>query len=258
MPRARRRRVLRCVCGSAGPDSPSSDTGVGDIVEPLARVFSKTAPEHVSGPPRGFGRERLRRLLVDDCSEDVGDAVSVEGLLSRQSFVEYAAEGPDVGALVDGLSPRLLGAHVRSRSQDHPRLRRVSGERRRVREVGGRSFLGESFGQTEVEDLDLAVGRDFDVRRLEVAVDDSGTMRRFERFRNLSEEGKRFRESERPLRKKLGERLPGHELHHQKMGPRVVLEPVGGRDAGVVERRENSRFPLEASEPFRIAGEGIR
>ena len=31
-----------------------------------------------------------------------------------------------------------------------------------------------------------------------------------------------------------------------------------GRDAGVVQRREKSRFPLETSEPFRIAGEGIR
>ena len=39
--------------------------------------------------------------------------------LARQHLVEHAAERPDVGALVDGLAARLLGAHVRGRAEHH-------------------------------------------------------------------------------------------------------------------------------------------
>ena len=46
-------------------------------------------------------------------------------------------------------------------------------------------FSGKCLRQSKVQHLHLAVGRDLDIGRLEVAVDDALLMRGFESFRNL-------------------------------------------------------------------------
>ena len=57
---------------------------------------------------------------------------SREGCAARQHLVKDTAERPDVGALVDGLSARLLRAHVGRGAEDHALACRADGHRGRV------------------------------------------------------------------------------------------------------------------------------
>ena len=77
---------------------------------------------------------------------------------SGQHLVEHDAQRPHVGARVERIAARLLGRHVGDGAEDHPRARHV--------------VLGRELGETEVQDLDDAVGRDNQVRGFDVAVDD--------------------------------------------------------------------------------------
>src|SRR5207247_8813090 len=77
------------------------------------------------------------------------------------------AKRPDVSSLVYRLPPGLLGAHIGGGSEDGAFDRLARNDRRReCRVVGGR------LREPEVEDLYHAVGRNLDVGRLEIAVND--------------------------------------------------------------------------------------
>ena len=85
-------------------------------------------------------------------------------------------------------------------------------ERRGARHVAGKRQL-HRLGQAEVEDLDLALGRDLDVRGLQVPVDDALLVRHLERLGDLRRDAQRVGDGERPGRKALRERFAGDELH---------------------------------------------
>ena len=79
--------------------------------------------------------------------------------------------------------------------------------------------------QAEVEHLHRAVGRDLDVRGLEIAVDDPLLVRRFERLGDLPRDRQRFVERNRPARDPLGERLALDQLQHERAG----VSPLSSR-----------------------------
>jgi len=82
----------------------------------------------------------------------------------------------------------LLWAHVRSRSDDRAE-RRSLGQRRRLRGIRrGVVVRSESFGETEVENLWLSVGPNFDVRGLQISMDDAFFVRDLETLGNLQQE----------------------------------------------------------------------
>ena len=87
------------------------------------------------------------------------------------------------------------------------------------RRVSRRRQLGES----EVQHLHDAVGRDLDVGGLQVAVDDALLVRGFERGGNLPRDGQRLGDGNRPARDPLGERLALDELQHQRAHARVAV-----------------------------------
>ena len=93
-------------------------------------------------------------------------------------------------------SLRLLRAHVSRRAENHPDAghHRGGGNRGRVRQRRSRARRRRlhRLGQTEVEHLHRAVRTDLDVRGLEIAMDDSLLVRRFEGLGDLSRDGQRF------------------------------------------------------------------
>jgi hypothetical protein len=46
-------------------------------------------------------------------------------------------------------------------------------------------FTGERFSQSEIQHLHRAIGRQLDIRRFQVAVNDAAFVRRFERIGDL-------------------------------------------------------------------------
>ena len=53
----------------------------------------------------------------------------------------------------------------------------------------------------------------------------------------------------------LGERLPLDDFEHQCVNPVCLLEAMNRCDVGMVQRRQQPGFPLEARQPFGIARE---
>ena len=56
----------------------------------------------------------------------------------------------------------------------------------------------------------------------------------------------------------LGERLSFHQLENQRVNALVLLQPVDGRDIGMIERRQRTRLALEARQPIRVGSKRRR
>ena len=94
--------------------------------------------------------------------------------------------------LSTGLPARLLGAHVGGGPEDGALARAADGHRRRLRQIRCRPSLGRRLREPEVEHLDDALGRDLDVGRLQIPVDDPLLVRRVERVRDLPRDRQRL------------------------------------------------------------------
>src|SRR5262249_58065251 len=96
---------------------------------------------------------------------------------------------------------------------------------------------------------------EFDIRRLEIAMDDAQFMRRFERLRDLLRDWERFIDWDRATRDALREILALDEFHDERGQVARTLEAVDRRDIRMVERREHLRLTLKARQPIRIASD---
>src|SRR5262245_36387095 len=112
----------------------------------LCRILSQTSrekPADIRGGWRWQGGPV--GLALQNADERVGDCLALERKASGQHLEEHAAKRPDVRALVDCLTARLLRAHVRRRSEDAPFRRFLARTRRPLALVSllpGRDRLG--------------------------------------------------------------------------------------------------------------------
>ena len=70
--------------------------------------------------------------------------------------------------------------------------------------------------QAEVQHLHGSVVSQLDIRRLQIAVNDSLVVRRFERIGDLPRDLQRLADRQRAAGDSLGEVLPFDQLHHQR------------------------------------------
>ena len=97
---------------------------VAYVAEAAPGVFFEAAAEQAADAGGGVGRECGEvGFALDDGGEGVDHAVATKGGAAGEHLVEDAAEGPDVGALIDWLAAGLFGAHVRGGAEDHVRPR---------------------------------------------------------------------------------------------------------------------------------------
>lgn len=115
-----------------------------------------------------------------------------------------------------------------------------------------------NFGEAEVENLDLIVGRDLDVGGLEIAVYDPCSVCGVERVGDLFGEGQRLRDRQRPTREAILERLALDQLQHESRRLTGVFESVYRPDSRVIERCEHAGFTFEARDPIRVSAERRR
>ena len=103
---------------------------IGDVVKPLAEILLQaTLDAHPKRRRRVGGKRAPVRLHRDHVGQQIGGAIARECRSAGQHLVQHAAERPDVAALVDGPSPRLLGAHVRGGAEQSAVLCDPSGLR---------------------------------------------------------------------------------------------------------------------------------
>jgi hypothetical protein len=120
------------------------------------------------------------------------------------------------------------------------------------RQVHVRDFAHVCLGQAKVEDLDLAVWRDFNVGRFQVTMDDSFLMCGLKRFRDLLREPEGFVYRNCPTLQPVGQRIALDEFKNEKTRGSGLLQPVDGGNIGMIQRCEHTRFAFESRQSFHI------
>ena len=156
--------------------------------------------------------------------------------------------------MIERLRFDLFGRHVRHRADDGPG---------RCEPEGGDGFREADDvrvnrpGQSEVEDIHIAVVSHHDVRRLQIAVDDVFPMRRRKRVGQRNRDVEEPRQRESTTANPLVERAPLNELHCHEGNIIVFLDGEDGDDMRVVERGDGLGFASEARETIDVSREGI-
>jgi hypothetical protein len=202
----------------------------------LDEAALNNAPQH----RRHRGGQRRRRLAQDGGGEVVL-APAGKGQIAGSQLVKHHAERPDIAALVVLPAEQDLWCHVGERAGQLAGL-----------DVGTRAcrFIGVGrigpARQPEVEDLGPAVGRDDDVGRLEVAVNDAVPVRVDEGVGNLEAVTDDRLGGETAVRDQLRQRLAVDELHRDERSPVRRADLVDRADVRMVERRGGARLSQEA------------
>ena len=197
-------------CRAAAVADPSA--GSGSTPAGKTEAASRAASSNRAHP--GSTRERVRQRF---CSER-GDA--------GQGFVQAASIRPDVRPFVDRVTSRLLWAHVCGGAEDDPQLReRRTGHCWRQRHAGRRHIADHGFRQPEVEHLHRAVIPYLDVRRLQIAMDDSLFVRGLERLGDLLRNRQRLVDRDRTLSDAVGKSGPSTSSITRAVMPALLSRP---------------------------------
>lgn len=113
----------------------------------------------------------------------------------------------------------------------------------------------DGLRETEVEDLDLAVGREADIGGLEIAVDHAGFVRGFEAGGDLAADFERLVKREGSALQAVVDRLARDELEDEEAGVAGLIDAEDLRDVGMVQRGERRRLALEALQALVVGGE---
>ncbi len=191
------------------------------------------------GDERAQRRRPLAHVLVGDRHRGLAGERRAPG----EHLVEHHTEGVDVAARVDGQALGLLGREVGGGAHDEAGLCHLL-------------VRADRTGDAEVGDLDLAVGGDEDVARLDVAVHDTVAMRIGERLGDPCSHGGRLQRRQRSLgADDRGERFPVDVFHDDEVG-RLRLAPVEDRDdVGVAQVGGGLGLSAEALDEGVVGGE---
>ena len=110
------------------------------------------------------------------------------------------------------------------------------------------------FREPKVQYLHRTVAAYLDVRRFEIAMNDSLLVRGLERVGDLFRDRQGFVEWYRALRNALREVVAFDQFHHEGGEVGCLLEAIDGPDVRMVESREHFGFALKARQTFRIGG----
>ena len=217
---------------------------VGVRVPPLVQFVDRLADDRVD--PRGdvgHDRSQRRRVLREDLGGQLGRGLGEERADAGDELVEDDSERVDVGPGVDAaLADELLGSHVARRADEVARAR-----------DSGVALRGVS-SEPEVGDARVAAPRlEHDVRRLDVAVDDSELVGRSDPARDLRHQlGGLVPREAAALLEHLLERASGAVLHDVVVVAIRDSDVVDGDDVGVLDARGESGLAPESLDRLAI------
>ena len=226
------------------PGLPLSKVGSG--LEPAGRLFLQATAHDTAERRRNRGRQ-LGRLFLQDGVHHLDRRFAGKGPLAAEHLIEHHAEAEQVRAMVGGFAPYLLRRHVASRAQHHTFIRQIGSGRIRRRVP--------LLGQPEIQDLHVAAARDHDVVRLQIAVHQTGRVRRREAGGHLHRNLDCPRRGKRASLDRAPQGVPADQLGSDPVDTVVATDVVNGDDVGVVERAGRARFPLETGDAVRVAGQ---
>jgi len=234
--------------------------GVEVAAEPAPQGAGRKARAGGTGRRRAAGDgARPRRDPAADRLLDLGQAAAVERVRvpSAQQLVEQQAELINVRGGGDRLAENLLGAGVLGRED--------AGEGARER-LSWPARRREHLGDAEVQQLDLTVAGDDDVRRLEVAVDHQVAVRVLHRAADLTEQLEPLVHRQPLLIAVAVDRATFDVLHdHERPPVRGAAAVDQPGDARVTERGQDLTLLLEPQQdlvgvgprPQQLDGDGL-
>ena len=204
--------------------SPGSMCHAGSLLRMLASVSEISSPSK-GRRPRAFRRARRR---TPRCQP------------ARRQFFRAPALAPCTRP-----------------SQEHTCLGGVDRERRGHRGAG-HAWPVKGLCQAEVEHLDAAIPGQRHIRGFQIPVDDAFLVRGFECFGDLSGDGERFINRQRPLADAIREGLAIDQFEDEEVSPVRLVDAVDRADVRMVQRGEDLRFAAEARETIGIVDETVR
>jgi hypothetical protein len=180
-------------------------------------------------------RNRLVQYVVDQA----GREPDAEWTMSGGHFIQHHTCGVDITAAVDLLPAKLLRGHVRQgpgyvvNRSDGLGLRRFP-------------WRLQQHGESKVEQLHGARGRDHDVAGFEVAVHHGTRMGALQGPRDLLADRENLLFGQRAGAQHVGESCAHHIFHDQKIGPVLGVEIVNGCNVRVIEFGQRHCFFAES------------
>jgi hypothetical protein len=231
--------VAQFACALVAPTAILVERLHHDPVEFAAHDRSELA--RLAAPPARQPRKALARLaqararrgrldLTDDPLEFAegrrAKPLAVEGRRAGEQFIHKDADRIDIGSRIDiKRSLGLLRTHVFRRADELAML----GEERALDDAGARRL-----GDAEVDDAGegpSVLRRDENIRRLQVAVDDSLLVGVMDRPTDLHDELETLGDGEAVRVAVARDRIAGAELHHE-------IGPAAGGGAGIEHLRD--------------------
>jgi hypothetical protein len=172
---------------------------------------------------------------------------------------EHRRRHPVTGVELDGLLGLLDDEIVPATEVEHPGGIAPHDGRHRIEPqrpfdlcCGVVAASHDQSSDTEVEDLQVAVGCDEEVFRFEVAVDDPVLVRGCQRFRRLLPKVNRGRCREGAAVKPLAQRLAFEQFRHDEGSGIGVADVVDAHDTGMTDASCRPGLELEPAEHFWI------
>ena len=215
-------------------------------------VFGQRLLHHCIELWRHVGPEivhRMRRLRKDRL-DNLRRCRAFEWPSSRKHLVLNDAEREDIGSRTDVAADELLRRHVGDRSDGDTGIRLHHGR-------GIFAAKLAKLRQSEIEHFGVSVGRDDNVLRLNVAMDDSSLVGGTDRARDLRRDVDDFIDRHRTTRQARAQRLAFNELHRDEVQVVVNADLVNVGDIGMVQRRGCLRFLHEAAQAITASAAAV-
>lgn len=119
------------------------------------------------------------RRLVGMGDEEPYGAIRLKGETARERLIRDHGKRVDIASRIRPPSARALGRNIPRRPEDEPCLTRDR-------------LVVEHAGDAKIEQLHVAFGREEDILRLEIAVDDARIVCGVERFGYLCDQGQKL------------------------------------------------------------------
>ena len=181
---------------------------------------------------------------------------ALKGAAAGQQLVQHRSEREDVGAMVGLLAAHLFGRHVGRRSH-HDAGPGAPDRHRRFRRVG----VGTQLGQTEVQNLDVAVAGDEDVLGFDVAMDDALVVRSGQTAGDLTRVRQGGAPGQRAALHRVAQRPAFEQFADEKRRPRTgqavgdTTDVVNRDDVRVIQPADRPGFLFEAPDAIGIGRE---